>query len=132
VQLAWNTLDRLPLIAPDARGPAEARLISLCRRLDVEPVAVRVGATGVALLARVTPSHAIGALATSLKLGSQDALAAAGRPVRWGRGYAASSVGPSEVRRRARRIRAPRGPRDTVRARASSRRRPIPPGPPAP
>lgn len=109
VQIAWTTLDDLPLVAPDAREAAEARLIALCRRLDAEPVAIRASATGVALLLRVTPSHAVGALATALKAGSEDALAASGRPVRWARGFAAASVAPTEVRRRARRLRdAPR------------------------
>ena len=109
VQVAWSTLDGLPLVAPDAREAAEARLIALCRRLDAEPVAIRASATGVALLLRVTPSHAVGSLATALKAGSEDALAAAGRPVRWARGFAASSVGPTEVRRTARRLGNPPG-----------------------
>jgi hypothetical protein len=104
VHVAWTTLDGLPLLAPDAREAAEARIIALCRRLDAEPVAVRASAAGVSLLLRVTPSHTVGALATALKVGSEDALAAAGRPVRWARGFAASSVGPTEVRRRARRL----------------------------
>lgn len=113
VQVAWTTLDGLPLLAPDAREAAEARLIALCRRLDAEPVAVRATATDVSLLLRVTPSHAVGALATALKAGSEDALAAAGRPVRWARGFAASSVGPTDVRRRARALRS--APRDVRR-----------------
>ncbi len=118
VQIAWSTLDGLPLVAPEAREAAEARLIALCRRLDAEPVAVRASASGVALLLRVTPSHAVGALATALKVGTEDALAAAGRPVRWARGFAASSVGPAEVRRRARRLRDAPGPGERARSRA--------------
>ncbi len=110
VQVAWTTLDGMPLIAADVRPPAEARLISLCRRLDAEPVAVRVTASSVRLLLRLTPSHSVATLVTALKLGSQDALTLAGRPVRWARGYAASSVGPSEVRGRVRQVRAPGEP----------------------
>ena len=39
-EVVWTTFDRLPLVASGARTSIEAQLIALCRRLDVEPVAV--------------------------------------------------------------------------------------------
>lgn len=104
VHLAWPNLGRLPLVPTDLRGPAEWQLISLCRRLDVEPVCVRVFSDRAHALVRVKPSHAVGRLVRRLKVGSEEALAASGRSVRWGRAYAATTVGPAEVRDSMRRI----------------------------
>jgi len=101
----WATVDRLELVGPDARGPIEAQIIALCRRLDVEPVAVRVNAARVRLLLRFKPSHSLGAVVAAIKLGSQDAAVLSGRPVRWARGFAALSVSGAEVRTRALRLR---------------------------
>jgi len=100
-EVVWATLDRLSLVAPDARAPIEAQIITLCRRLDVEPVAVRVTSSRVRLLLRFKPSHSLGAVVSAIKLGSQDAAVLSGRPVRWARGFAALSLSGREVRRRA-------------------------------
>ncbi|MEJ2482110.1 MAG: transposase [Gemmatimonadota bacterium] len=103
-EVVWSTVDRIPLIAPEVRGSIEAHIIALCRRLDVEPVAVRVTASRARMLIRFKPSHSLGAVVASLKLGSQDAAVLAGRPVQWSRGFAALSRSVTEVRRRARRL----------------------------
>ncbi|MCL7967633.1 MAG: transposase [marine benthic group bacterium] len=105
-EIVWSTVDRLPLVALEIRGSIEAHLITLCRRLDIEPVAVRVTASRARLLIRFKPSHSLGAVVASLKLGSQDAAVVAGRPVRWARGFATLSLSVTEVRRRARRLKA--------------------------
>jgi len=104
-EVVWSTFDRLPLVAPEARSSVEAGLIALCRRLDVEPVAVKVTATRARLVLRFKPAHSIGAVVTSLKLGSQDAAVIAGRPIRWAPGFACLSLSVTEVRRRALRLR---------------------------
>lgn len=104
-EVVWSTFDRLPLVAPGARTATEAQLIVLCRRLDVEPVAVKVSAARVRLVLRFKPAHSIGAVVTSLKLGSQDAAVLAGRPIRWAPGFACISLSVTEVRRRALRLR---------------------------
>ena len=41
IHVGWSTLGRLPLLPRDLRGAVELCLISLCRRLDAEPLAVR-------------------------------------------------------------------------------------------
>lgn len=105
-EVVWCTVDRLPLIAPGARTSIEAHLITLCRRLDVEPVAVRVSASRARLVLRFKPAHSIGTVVTSLKLGSQDAAVLAGRPVRWAPGFACLTLSVAEVRRRSLRLRA--------------------------
>ncbi len=104
-EVVWSTFDRLPLVAPEARSSVEAGLIALCRRLDVEPVAVKVTATRARLVLRFKPAHSIGSVVTSLKLGSQDAAVIAGRPIRWAAGFACLSLSVTEVRRRALRLR---------------------------
>ncbi|MBK5096671.1 MAG: hypothetical protein JJE01_02725 [Gemmatimonadetes bacterium] len=104
-EVVWSTFDRLPLVAPGAGTAIEAQLIALCRRLDVEPVAVKVSAARVRLVLRFKPAHSIGAVVTSLKLGSQDAAVLAGRPIRWAPGFACISLSVTEVRRRALRLR---------------------------
>lgn len=105
-EVLWSTFDRLPLVAPEARASVETGLIALCRRLDVEPVAVRVSATRARLVLRFKPAHSIGAVVTALKLGSQDAAVVAGRPIRWAPGFACLTLSVTEVRRRALRLRA--------------------------
>ncbi len=105
-EVVWSTFDHLPLVAPGARPSIEAQLIVLCRRLDVEPVAVRVSATRARLVLRFKPAHSIGAVVTSLKLGSQDAAVLAGRPIRWGPGFACLTLSVAEVRLRSLRLRA--------------------------
>lgn len=105
VEVVWTTVDRLSLVAPAARAPIEAQIITLCRRLDVEPVAVRVTSSRVRLLLRFKPSHSLGAVVSAIKLGSQDAAVLSGRPVRWARGFAALTLSGTEVRRRALRLR---------------------------
>jgi len=107
-EVVWATVDRLSLVGPDARAPIESQIITLCRRLDVEPVAVRVTSSRVRLLLRFKPSHSLGAVVAAIKLGSQDAAVLSGRPVRWGRGFAALSLSGTEVRRRAHRLRSGR------------------------
>lgn len=104
-EVVWTTFDRLPLVAPGARSSVEAQLIALCRRLDVEPVAVKVTARRARLVLRFKPSHSIGVVVTSLKLGSQDAAVLAGRPIRWAPGFACLTLSVTEVRRRALRLR---------------------------
>ena len=104
-EVVWSTLDRLPLVAPGARTSTEAQLIALCRRLDIEPVAVKVSATRARLVLRFKPAHSIGAVVTSLKLGSQDAAMLAGRPIRWAPGFACLTLSVTEIRRRALRLR---------------------------
>ena len=104
-EVVWTTFDRLPLVARGARTSIEAQLIALCRRLDVEPVAVKVTATRARLVLRFKPSHSIGVVVTSLKLGSQDAAVLAGRPIRWAPGFACLTLSVTEVRRRALRLR---------------------------
>jgi len=98
VHLAWTTLDRLPLVDRRYAVTLEAQLIVLCRRLDVEPMQVRARRDRVDLLARIKPVHAVSELARRLKRGSGELLAAEGSSVRWGRGYAAATVAPGEVR----------------------------------
>jgi REP element-mobilizing transposase RayT len=95
----------------------EAHLIVLCRRLDVEPMQVRARRDRVDLLARIKPVHAVSEVARRLKRGSGELLSAEGSSVRWGRGYAAATVAPGEVRGWIRRYatgrtggRTPRGP----------------------
>jgi len=105
VHVGWATLGRLPLMPSDLRGVVEAHLITLCRRLDVEPVAVRATADRVILLLRIKPNHALGILVSRLKSGSQEALTDAGRGVHWGSGFAATTVGAQAVHHIARLIR---------------------------
>lgn len=104
VMLAWSTLGRLPLMSNDLRGQVEVQLITLCRRLDVEPVAVRAGVDRVRLLVRLKPTHTLAVLVPRLKRGSEEALTAAGRGVHWGAGYAVTTVGADGVRGAIRRI----------------------------
>lgn len=102
--LAWGTLDRLPLAGPRTALVLESELIALCRRLDVEPVEVSVEADRVHLLVRFKPNQALGELVRRLKDGSADAARRRGAALRWGRGWAAATVTPGEVRELKRRL----------------------------
>lgn len=98
-QILWTTLGERPLVGPRRAAAIEGHLIALCRRLDVEPVAVSVTEDRVHLLVRFKPIHSLSGVASRLKGGSSAALTRMCTPVRWGAGYAAASVGPGEVRR---------------------------------
>jgi len=100
----WPTLGRIPLISTDAAAALERHVITLCRRLDAEPICVRAFTDRLHLLLRLKPSHAPGTLVARLKAGTEGALQAAGHTVRWGRGYAVATVSGAEVRSVMRRI----------------------------
>lgn len=104
VGLAWSTLGGLPLMSSDLRGRVEMELISLCRRLDAEPVAVRAAADRVRLIVRLKPSHSLTGFVPRLKRGSEEALTAAGRGVHWAGGYAATTISADGVRHAIRRL----------------------------
>lgn len=102
--LAWTTLDRLPLAGPRMALALESELISLCRRLDVEPLEVSVEADRVNVLVRYKPNQALGEVARRLKAGSADIARRRGAALRWSRGWAAVTVTPGEVRELKRRL----------------------------
>lgn len=102
--VVWPTLGRVPLVSAERRPLLERHLIVLCRRLDVEPLCVRVFADRAHLLLRFKPPHSLAAVVAQLKRGSESALEATGHALRWGRGYAATTVGRDDVRRVRRRI----------------------------
>jgi REP element-mobilizing transposase RayT len=109
-QLAWPTLGGLPLLGDRHARALERELIALCIRLNVEPVEVRVSADRVQLLLRFGPGQALTDVARRLKRASVAALRHWRCPARWGRGFAASTVGPAQVHRLVRRLRAERPP----------------------
>ena len=100
----WPTLGRLPLVSGEAVAAVERHVITLCRRLDTEPICVRAFSDRVHLLLRLNPGHSPAALVSRLKSGTETALQAAGHTVRWGRGYAAASISGAEVRAVKRRV----------------------------
>jgi len=100
----WPTLGRIPFVSRDAVALVERHVITLCRRLDAEPVCVRAFSDRVHLLLRLKPGHSPAALVSRLKSGTEAALQAAGHTVRWGRGYAAATVSGGEVRAVMRRV----------------------------
>lgn len=102
--LAWATLGRLPLAGPRTALALESELISLCRRLDVEPVEVSVETDRVHLLVRYKPNQALGTLVRRLKDGSAAAARRRATALRWGRGWAATTLTPADVRDRKRRL----------------------------
>lgn len=106
LHLAWTTLDGLPLVGPRQSLALEGQLIALCRRLDVEPLEAAVAEDRVHLLLRLKPVHAVDAVARRLKRGSSEAAVRRREPVRWGRGWAAATVDPDDVRRTRRVLRA--------------------------
>ncbi|MDP2480464.1 MAG: transposase [Candidatus Palauibacterales bacterium] len=109
-QLAWPTLGGLPLLGDRHARALERELIALCVQLDVEPVEVRVSADRVQLLVRFGPTQALTDVARRLKRASLVALRRWRCPARWGRGFAASTVGPAQVHRLVRRLRAEQPP----------------------
>jgi len=100
----WPTLGRIPLVSHVTAAAVERHLITLCRRLDTEPVCVRAFSDRVHLLLRLKPGHSPAAVIARLKSGTEAALQSAGHTVRWGRGYAAATVSGSEVRAVMRRV----------------------------
>lgn len=104
IHVGWWTLGRLPLMSTDLRGQVESQLITLARRLDAEPVAVRAAADRVRLLLRLKPTHTLATLVPRLKNGTQEALTRGGRGVHWASGFAATSVSSDAVRDVIRRI----------------------------
>ena len=100
----WPTLGRIPLVSPESAAVVERHVITLCRRLDSEPICVRAFSDRVHLLLRLKPGHSPAALVARLKSGTEASLQAAGHAVRWGRGYAAVSVSGGEVRAVMRRV----------------------------
>lgn len=107
-QLAWPTLGGLPLLEERRATGLERELIALCFRLDVEPIEVRASADRVQLLVRFGPGQALSDVARRLKRASSAILRRWSSPARWGRGFAASTVGPGQVHRLVRRLRAER------------------------
>ena len=99
LHLARTILDGLPLVGPRQALALEGQLIALCRRLDVEPVEAAADADRVHLLLRLKPVHAVDDVARRLKQGSAEAMLRRREPVRWGRGWAAATVAPDDVRR---------------------------------
>jgi REP element-mobilizing transposase RayT len=129
----WPTLGRIPLVSADAAAVVERHVITLCRRLDSEPICVRAFSDRVHLLLRLKPGHSPAVLVSRIKSGTEAALLASGYGVRWGRGYAAATVSGSEVRAVRRRVHRlvdgpipadpiPPDPRSSGRARRSIRR----------
>lgn len=104
LQLAWWTLGRLPLMPRDLRPQVEGQLISLCRRLGADPIAVRAGPDRVRLLVRIEPTHTALSLVRRLKQGSEEEMTRAGRGVHWASGFAAATVSADAVRHVIRRI----------------------------
>jgi REP element-mobilizing transposase RayT len=100
----WPTLGRIPLVSPEAAAVVERHVITLCRRLDSEPICVRAFSDRVHLLLRLKPGHAPAALVSRLKSGTEANLQVAGHAVRWGRGYAVATVSGGEVRAVMRRV----------------------------
>ncbi|NNK49332.1 MAG: hypothetical protein HKP01_10700 [Gemmatimonadetes bacterium] len=102
--LVWPTLGRVPLVSAAAASLVERHVITLCRRLDSEPVCVRAFDDRVHLLLRLKPGHSPALIVAALKSGTEAALQSAGHTVRWGRGYAVASVSGSDVRAVRRRV----------------------------
>lgn len=107
-QVAWSTLGGLPLIDEHRAAAIERELIVLCRRVGAEPLEVRVSSDRVRLLLRFGPGQAVADVARRLKGASGASLRRWGWTARWGRGFAACTVGPGQVHRLVRRIRSER------------------------
>lgn len=99
VHVAWTTLQRLPLLGPRSRDSVHFHLTALSRRLGAEPVRVCPLRDRVHLVLRIGAGQDVGRLVTRLKRGSGDALDGEGVPALWGRGYAATTVGPARLPR---------------------------------
>ncbi len=100
----WPTLGRIPLVSSGVVPVVERHVITLCRRLDAEPVCVRAFSDRLHVLLRMKPGHAPAALVSRLKSGTEDELHECGHSVRWGHGYAAATVSGADVRTVMRRI----------------------------
>lgn len=100
----WPTLGRIPLVSGEAVAVVERHVITLCRRLDTEPICVRAFPDRVHLLLRLKPGHSPAWLVSRLKMGTESALQTSGHTIRWGRGYAAATVSGGDVRAVMRRI----------------------------
>lgn len=98
VQVAWGTLHGLPLLSDRFALLLEGELISLARRLDVEPLEVSAEPRRVRVLLRFKPSQPLEPIVRRLKSGADRAARRHGAAVRWGRGWAAATVRPTEVR----------------------------------
>ena len=100
----WPTLGRIPLVSGEAVAVVERHVITLCRRLDAEPICVRAFSDRVHLLLRLKPGHSPASIVSRLKVGTESALQASGHTIRWGRGYAAATVSGGDVRAVMRRV----------------------------
>mgnify|MGYP001811683152 CR=1 FL=1 len=100
----WPTLGRIPLVSSSLVPAVERHVITLCRRLDAEPVCVRAFSDRLHVLLRMKPGHSPAALVSRLKNGTENELHESGHTVRWGHGYAAATVSGAEVRTVMRRI----------------------------
>lgn len=103
--LAWPTLQRLPLLGPSRARSVEFQLVSCCRRLGVDPVAVTALPDRVHLVFRYPASLSTADLAHRIRDGAAEALVRRGQPAPWGCGYALASVSPAEVDGLARAVR---------------------------
>lgn len=104
VHIAWSTLARVPAIAPERRAAIETHMLSVCRRLGVEPVEARALGDRVHLLVRLPSTISVTEVASAVREDVTARLAHAGRVVRWTPGFAAVSVSPAEVRRAKKRL----------------------------
>lgn len=104
VHVAWTTLQRLPLLGPRSRDSLHFHLTALSRRLGAEPVSIRPFRDRVHVVLRIGAGQDVGRLVTRLKLGSEEALEGEGVPALWGRGFAATTVGPDRLPRLLRRL----------------------------
>lgn len=100
----WPTLGRIPLVSSGVVPAVERQVITLCRRLDAEPVCVRAFSDRLHVLLRMKPGHSPAALVSRLKSGTESELHESGHTVRWGHGYAAATVSGADVRTVMRRI----------------------------
>lgn len=104
VHMAWTTLQRLPLLGPRSRDSLHFHLTALSRRLGAELLCVRPFRDRVHLVLRIGAEQDVGRLVTRLKAGSEEGLAGEGVPTLWGRGFAATTVGPGRLPRLLRRL----------------------------
>ncbi len=104
VHVAWTTLQRLPLLGPRSRESVHFHLSALSRRLGAEPVRICVLRDRIHLLLRIGAGQNVARLVTRLKRGSEESLDGEGVPALWGRGFAATTVGPRRIPRLTRRL----------------------------
>jgi REP element-mobilizing transposase RayT len=99
VHVVWATRGRARLDSSAMRGAVEGHLIGLCRRLDIEPLAVTALADRVHVLLRFKPTQSLAALVRRLKDGLGGVPVNEGTTVHWALGYAAITIGSRDVRR---------------------------------